>query len=42
MVEETADDGTVTQRDRDRFTNRVSLAFADGRTVTLGEEGEGR
>jgi len=40
--EETADDGTVTQRDRDRFTNRVSLAFADGRTATLGEEGEER
>ena len=40
--EETADDGTVTQRDRDRFTNRVSLVFADGRTVTLGEEGEER
>jgi len=38
--EETADDGTVTQRDRDRFTNRVSLVFADGGTGTLGEEGE--
>lgn len=38
--EETADDGTVTQRDRDRFTNRVSLVFADGQTVTLGEKGE--
>ncbi len=37
--EETADDGTVTQRDRDRFTNRVSLVFADGRTATLGEKG---
>lgn len=37
--EETADDGTVTQRDRERFTNRVSLAFADGRTTTLGEKG---
>ena len=40
--EETADDGTVTQRDRDRFTNRVSLVFADGRTATLGEKGEER
>ena len=37
--EETAEDGTVTQRDRDRFTNRVSLVFADGRTATLGEKG---
>jgi hypothetical protein len=37
--EEIADDGTVTQRDRDRFTNRVSLVFADGRTATLGEKG---
>ena len=40
--EETGDDGTVTQRDRDRFTNRVSLAFADGRTATLGEKREER
>jgi len=38
--EETAADGTVTQRDRDRFTNRVSLVFADGRTATLGEKGK--
>ena len=37
--EETSDDGTITQRDRDRFTNRVSLIFADGRTTTLGEKG---
>jgi len=37
--EETSDDGTVTQRDRDRFTNRVTLVFADGRTATLGEKG---
>ena len=40
--EETSDDGTITQRDRDRFTNRVSLIFADGRTTTLGEKGEER
>jgi hypothetical protein len=37
--EETADDGTVTERDRERFTHRVSLVFADGRTATLGEKG---
>jgi hypothetical protein len=37
--EETGEDGTVTQRDRDRFTNRVSLVFADGRTAKLGEKG---
>jgi len=38
--EETAEDGTVTQRNRDRFTNRVSLVFADGRTKSLGDKGE--
>jgi hypothetical protein len=37
--EDTAEDGTVTQRDRERFTHRVSLVFADGRTATLGEKG---
>lgn len=34
-VEETDEDGTVTLRDRERFTHRVSLVFADGRTATL-------
>lgn len=40
--EDTGEDGTVTQRDRDRFTNRVSLVFADGRMATLGDKGEER
>ncbi|MCI0419127.1 MAG: DUF6094 domain-containing protein [Acidobacteria bacterium] len=33
--EETADDGTLTMRDRERFTHRLSLVFADGRRATL-------
>lgn len=33
--EETDEQGTVTLRDKERFTQSVNLAFADGRTVTL-------
>jgi len=34
-TEETDEDGSVTLRDRERFTHQVSLVFADGRTATL-------
>jgi hypothetical protein len=34
-AEETDEDGSITLRDRERFTHQVSLVFADGRTATL-------
>jgi hypothetical protein len=36
--EEEGEDGTITIRDRERFTNSVTLAFRDGRTAILGDE----
>lgn len=36
--EEEGEDGTITMRDRERFTNSVTLAFRDGRTAILGDE----
>ena len=35
-IEETEEDGTVIIRDRERFTQRLTLVYADGRTVVLG------
>lgn len=34
-IEEANEDGSITLRDRERFTHHVSLVFADGRTATL-------
>jgi hypothetical protein len=34
-IEETEEDGTVTIRDRERFTQRLTLIYADGRTAVL-------
>jgi len=34
--EETEEDGTVTVRDRERFTQRLTLIYGDGRTAVLG------
>jgi hypothetical protein len=35
-IEETEEDGTVTIRDRERFTQRLTLIYRDGRTAVLG------
>ena len=35
--EETEDDGTVTIRERERFTHSLTLVFTDGRTAILGD-----
>jgi hypothetical protein len=33
--EETLEDGTIVQRERERFTNELTLAYASGETATL-------
>ena len=33
--EETLEDGTIVQRERERFTNELTLAYASGETAIL-------